>query len=230
MKKTIATTLSIIGVLGAGSVAALVNTQVLSSGPSEATASAALLPAADEIDLTVPTLATLPVITTRIDLQAGARATDATSSTSTTLAEAPLVESTSTTTVAPPPPAPVAPSRLTAFNVGDSGIVTVDVVNGKLIIVNTQPSAGWTVTGSEERTDNSIRVTFASATIRVKFTAVFADDQIVPSVESESIPAPTTTAATPPSSGYNDDDYDDEYESDDSHDDDGDDEDERDDD
>ena len=54
MKTKIATVLSIVGVLGAGSAAALVNTQILDGSASESSASAAVLPPAATVDLTVP--------------------------------------------------------------------------------------------------------------------------------------------------------------------------------
>ena len=53
MKTRIATVLSVIGVLGAGSAAALVNTQILDSGPTDSGASAAVLPPASSVVLTV---------------------------------------------------------------------------------------------------------------------------------------------------------------------------------
>jgi hypothetical protein len=213
MKKSLATTLSLVGVLGAGSAAALVNTQVLNSGPAEATASAALLPTADQVDLTIPAIGTLPETTATIalpELATGAAQPGVTVGAPARDAFTEGALATSTTAAAQPS------GWLTAFNVGESGVVTVDVVSGKLIIVKAEPMAGWSITNSEERDDNSIEVTFASATVRVEFTAVFADGQITPAVESASIPTPTssTTAAAPVAPpAYHDDD--DEYEHDD---------------
>ena len=121
MKTKLATALSIVGVLGAGSAAALVNTQILDGSGSESTASAAVLPEAATVDLTVPS--------TTID-DSGSGDDDSTddSSTSTTTTAAP--DPTTTTTVVTTTTAAPAPTAgfLTAFNVGDSGVVTVDVV------------------------------------------------------------------------------------------------------
>ena len=70
MKTKIATALSIAGVLTAGSAAALVNTQILDSGPSTSGASAAVLPPASSVELDVPdiTVDTLPVSTTVVSV------------------------------------------------------------------------------------------------------------------------------------------------------------------
>jgi hypothetical protein len=203
MKTKIATALSIVGVLSAGSAAALVNTQILDSGPSEATASAAVLPPASTVDLTVPDTA---APTTTIDDDDD---DDATYPTVATTVAAPAT----VPTIAPAASQPDTPPMLTAFNVGTSGVVTVDVVGGKLLLVDAEANPGWTVARSVESSPTSVDVEFLSATVRVMFTAVFADGQIKPSVTSAAVPAPTTTS--PSGSDYDDDHDDDEYEDDD---------------
>jgi hypothetical protein len=218
MKTKIATVLSIVGVLGAGSAAALVNTQILDNGPSEATASAAVLPPASTVDLSVPD--TAPPTTLGddavVDSQGGATSsTMPTSSTTPAPALAPALAALQSDS----------PPMLTAFNVGDSGVVTVDVVSGNLLLVNTQANAGWTVARSVESSSTEVDVDFVSSTVRVTFTAIFADGRITPSVTSAALPAPTapasptaTTAATPTFNDDHDDDYEtDDHEADDSH-------------
>ncbi len=212
MKTRIATALSIVGVLGAGSAAALVNTQILDSGPGESGASKAVLPPASSVELTVPTV---PVAAGD---SAPAAATGATtSSTSTTT-------STSTTSVAPSP----GPSGLlTAFNVGDAGVVTVDVVDGQLVLVSAEPKPGWTVTKAEDDSnddsdedENEVEVDFTSATVRVEFEATFVDGRIIPKVESTSIGSAATASDPSPLSAAPDDDRDEHDRDDDDRDDD----------
>jgi hypothetical protein len=215
MKTKIATALSIVGVLSAGSAAALVNTQILDSGPSEATASAAVLPPAATVQVPVPSTT---IDDTNDDLDEAA-----------VVDTKPMPDITipATEPTAAPKPAPAAaPSTdyLTAFSVGDSGVVTVDVVNGRIILVSATANEGWTVAKSEETSANEVEVYFVSSSVRVEFDATFENGVITPSVESASLPAPAPAsapaAATTPTTTatYSDDDGhddDDEYEYDD---------------
>jgi len=207
MKTTIATALSVIGVLGAGSAAALVNTQILDGGPAESTASAAVLPPASTVDVSIPELLEARVP----ELQVGT--------------------TTPTPTTQPEAPVPTAPSGyLTSFNVGNAGVVTVDVVDGQLLLVDAEAKSGWQVGKAEQHDDdNEVEVYFSSSTVRVEFEAALIDGQIVPKVSSKSLgtsAAPTTAAPTsapapavaPPSKGDDDiyehdddDEYDDEH-------------------
>ena len=209
MKTRLATALSVVGVLGAGSAAALVNTQILDSGPTEATASAAALKAGP-VDLSIP------------ESTEGSEAAPTTTSSSglatTTTAAAPLAPSGRAQVegggAVSPAAAPASTSYLTTYNVGEAGSVTVDVIDGRLLLVKSEPMSGWTVTDTDEdASENSVSVEFTSSTVRVEFDASFVDGQIVPEVSSTSISsgsaqsgnnqpatAPTTTTA------YHDDD------------------------
>jgi hypothetical protein len=212
MKTKIAAAVSMLGVLGAGSAAALVNTRILET-PSESGASAAVVPPASSIDVAVPAIGTLPVETTMVTL--------AESSTSTTEATVPETA---------PPATPAASELLTAFNVGEAGVVTVDVVDGRIVLVSAEPKEGWRITKSEEQDeDNGVEVDFESATVRVEFEADVVDGRIVPNVESESLlpppqaPAPAAQApapAAPTTTTTHHDDHDDDRYEDDDHDDD----------
>ena len=189
MKTTIATALSVIGVLGAGSAAALVNTQILDGGPAESTASAAVLPPASTVDVSIPELLEARVPELQVD-------TTVDTTTPTTQPEAPK----------PAAPAAPAPSGyLTSFNVGEAGVVTVDVVDGQLLLVDTEAKAGWQVSKAEQHDDdNEVEVYFSSSTVRVEFEAALIDGQIVPKVSSKSLgtsaapakAAPTTRRST----------------------------------
>ena len=172
MKTRIATVLSVIGVLGAGSAAALVNTQILDSGPSEPVAQA-LEP--QPIELSIPEgSGTVPSTTVATDFSQ--------------IASDGLSGSTSG-------------AYLTTYTIGAAGSVTVDVVDGRLLLVTSTPAAGWTVVDTSEDPDrNRIEVEFASGTTRVEFEASFIAGEIVPEVSSRS-----TTAGSAPSTTIDDD-------------------------
>lgn len=194
MKTKIATALSIVGVLGAGSAAALVNTQILDSGPTDSGASAAVLPPASSITLTVPSAQETIASTT---VSGGDPESSSTS----------VVDATTSDPTVPGSAAPAASGYLTAFNVGDAGVVTVDVIDGRLLLIAAEPAPGWTVTkaeddsndDSEEDDDDSdeVEVHFTSSSVRVEFEAHFVDGRIVPEVESASIGGTSTSDTVP---------------------------------
>ena len=183
MKTKIATALSLVGVLGAGSAAALVNTQILDSGPAGADTSAILTPA-------TPIQSSTTAATT--------------STTSTTAAS--TTAATTTTTIAPvvitPAPAPAASAFLTSYNLGASGLVTVDVVNGVTTVISATPNPGWTLVASEaDATANKVEVKFTDGTQLVQLEVTFDGTQLVPEVSSALVDAsgntiPNTVANT----------------------------------
>ena len=172
MKTKIATALSLIGVLSAGSAAALVNTQILDSGPTKSGQSAAV---PEQVAST-----TIPV--------GAAPSSTATSTLPTTTAPTMIVV-TKPSTVASPAPT----GFLTTYNVGDAGSVTLDVIDGMLTIVSSAPNAGWQVSKSEQNDDESrVAVDFQSATVRVEFEATFVDGTIPPNTIAGSTTPPNT--------------------------------------
>ena len=188
MKTRIATAISVVGVLGAGSAAALVNTQILDAGPAESSASAAVLPPASTIDVEIPEVPDETIPTE--------------SSVPTTLSDTASTIPASTVPESTVPPAPAPTGFLTAFNVGDAGVVTVDVIDGQIVLVSAEPKAGWTITeATDDSDDNEVEVEFRSSTVRVEFEATFVDGQIVPKVSSKSIGGTSGAAGTPPLSG-----------------------------
>lgn len=204
MKTKIATALSLVGILGAGSAAALVNTQILDNGPTNSGASAAVLPPASSVTLTVPAAAPF-----------GAAVQ---SSTTTSLPAASPVTTTS-------PAAAPAGDSLTAFAVGEAGVVTVDVIDGRLRLVSAAPKAGWTVTKAEDdsnddsdEVEDEVEVEFSSSTVRVEFEAHLVDGQIVPEVTSRAIGGSSTGTPAPSNTiggdDHDDDEYDDDHEDD----------------
>ena len=210
MKTRIATALSVVGVLGAGSAAALVNTQILDSAPAESSASAAALAPASSVDITIPGPTS--------DETTRSTESDTTGDDTTTVSP-PTTESVASATTQPIPPA--APSGfLTTYNVGDAGVVTLDVVDGKLVLVNAAPKSGWSVSSKDDdSSDDKVEVEFLSSTVRVEFSATFVDGQIVPKVTSKSVgggtnasggaapaAAPAAPAPSPTAAPYTDDD------------------------
>lgn len=174
MKTKIATALSLVGLLSAGSAAALVNTTILDSGPTKSGQSAA-----------VPE-----------QVASTSRADASTTSSSSTIASTlPASTTTSTTTSTTPStvpstlvvtvPAAAPTGLLTTFTVGDAGAVTVDVINGLLMIVSSTPNPGWQVAKSEQKIEeNKVEVYLKSATVQIEFEATFVNGQIVPDVSS----------------------------------------------
>ena len=235
MKTTLATTLSLVGVLGAGAAAALVNTSIFDSTPTEAAASSAFIPEAATVDLTLPPSADVVTATTTVEAPVTAAQSTGTSEIESAApspvssrlvgAEDPTVttvapESTLTTappTTTPPTTAPtttVPASYLTTFNVGGAGTVTVDVVSSRILVLDTSASPGWTVVKTEAYpARNAVEVEFTDGAVEVTFEATF-DTQlgIVPELSSREVTPPA-----PPR--YDDDDDHDDDDHDDDHDD-----------
>ena len=217
MKSSIITALSLVGVIGAGSAAALVNTSIFDSAPQSQ--DAAFVPGAAVVELTLPAVADpAPVAVSEAVTNASATTVAATSSASSS-AESLSVRQ-ATTTVAPTPsttaPPADTPSFLTRYDVGQAGSVTVDVINGKIALIDTTVGAGWRLVPSGASTGpNAVNVQFTDDQINVFFTATFANGTITPSIRSEEVPT---------SGGYDDDD-DDDYEDEDEEDEDDDEED-----
>jgi hypothetical protein len=188
MKTKIATALSLVGVLGAGSAAALVNTQILDSGPAGADTSAILTPSA------APQQASTTAAST---------SSSTTAATSTTVATiAPVVVT--------PAPAPAGSPLLTSYNLGASGLVTVDVVAGVATLVAATPNPGWTLAASEaDATQNKVEVTFTDGTTLVELEVRFDGAQLVPQVSSSLVGATANTTANTTTRNTVDDDDDD---------------------
>lgn len=174
LKMKIATVLSVAGVLTAGTAAALVNTKVMDDTPTAADASNALL---------------TPTETT--PLSGRRSSTTQPPQPPTTLPPTSVTTAPSTTAVASTvAPATTAGSGLlTTYKVGDAGSVSVDVVDGSLVIVSMTPSDGWGVTTDPDSDPNSVSVTYTAPDTVVKFQATYADGTIVPTVTSQSTAA-----------------------------------------
>jgi len=253
MKTTLVTTLSLVGVLGAGTAAALVNTSIFDSTPQND--AAAFVPGADVVQLTLPEpsatvidpaqnaagIATVVAAATAnpsqiadtsndMPAQSASTATEATSRiagsatvnvTATTLptddtpnTTLPVDDTPDTTTPDTPEtttPAPQNPSLLTTYDLGGAGSVTVDVVNGRMTLIDATAAAGWVVTDAEvDAVANQVEVTLSDGSMIVDFEVGYVAGALVPDIRTEAV-----------SSGHHDDDHDeDDHDEDDEDDDD----------
>ncbi len=257
MKTTLVTTLSLVGVLGAGTAAALVNTSIFDSTPQND--AAAFVPGADLVQLTLPepsatvidpaqnaagnatvvaaaTANPSQIADTSNDMpaQSASTATEATSRiagsatvnvTATTLPtddppnpplpiddtpDTPLpIDDTPDTTTPDTPetttPAPQNPSLLTTYDLGGAGSVTVDVVNGRMTLIDATAAAGWVVTDAEvDAVANQVEVALSDGSMIVDFEVGYVAGALVPEIRTEAV-----------SSGYHDDDHDEDDDEDD---------------
>lgn len=154
MKTSIATTLSIVGVLATGGVALAVNTAVLDSTVSSIDGPLPLVEAivpgsVVSADATMPVESTVPPETER--------------TASETIASAAAVES--------------------AYDVRGVGIVTLKRSVTGLDVVAVKPVLGWSYDAESERL-NRVEIKFSNGTQRVKFNAELLDGRIISSVQA----------------------------------------------
>jgi hypothetical protein len=188
LKTRIATALSIVGVLGAGSDAALVNTSILEDGQSsEPPASLMPAPSAPVTGSSEP-LPERVVTVVRAPQAQPAGLTDTRSAAATPQPSTPVNTPDST--------------DVTVFNVGASGTVTVRIGDGGLDLRSALPNAGWSI-GESEAEPDEVEVDFVSDSLIVSFTAVFVDGEIATNVESRAV-----GAAQPATTPYEHDEYD----------------------
>lgn len=164
MKTRTATALSLIGVLAAGTAAALANTHVLSS-------SAASKEAPDI--LTINTVAGAPLDNSNVPVTASPAAADSSAQ------EAPS--------------SPTSTNSITTYAVGDAGLVELRITSTGVDIANVSAAAGWkTISSSSSSGSLPAMVIFASPSTEVTFAAAFVAGQVVTDVSSRSLaPAPT---------------------------------------
>ncbi len=190
MKTRIATILSVTGVLFAGSAAALVNTQALSSHNASAASSV----------LETPSTAapTDPGSTTTSVPNEPSTTGESTSTT--------VTEQTTAVTSGTDGTPQVGPQRASdssgqhSYRVGDAGEVVLNRSDYSLTIVSVTPYAGWTTVSAASTEPTAVSVTLRSATFEVTFVASLRDDEIVTSIAAHRIgtstTAPTSTSTT----------------------------------
>lgn len=162
MKTSIATSISIVGVLAAGAAAFAVNTAVLDFSSPTATEAVA------EVATTVPTEDTAV---------AGRSAASSTSSSQPTPPVAPPVQQ-AVAAVLP------TVSQTSTYKVGDSGRVILEVRENTLRVANVLPAANWSASRPEYE-DGEIEVSFYSGSTEVEFKARLVDGEIKVFVETE---------------------------------------------
>lgn len=233
MNARMGTILSLVGVLAAGSAAAMVNTRVLgSSAPAES--ASALFSVIGTSTPSAVTLAPVAVLTNVVGpAPSGPPQTSApipkVSETLPNL-EVPVAGASVGTTVATKPVPSIASTtplsnvanvdpKVSLYDVGEAGQISVQSLGGTLSITAVTPRAGWKVVESTSSTVNSpAKVRMSSSSMEITFSASLAGDNIITNVTSRSISAPTATVPEydePEDDEYEDDEpEDDEYEDD----------------
>lgn len=186
MKKSIATIISVAGVLGAGAAAYAVNSSVLSATSS------------NDLVAATAAVATFAPGGSTVTPGGGVVSAGSAAAAPTTIASA------TPATVAPLSSTPVPSSTRTSYKVGTAGNVVLDSAGGVLTIAGVNPAAGWTATRTLGGTQTAT-VHFTSATMRVEFVATLSNGTVGVDVTSVALPPPSTTRP------YDDDD-DDRYE------------------
>jgi hypothetical protein len=207
MKKSIASVISVAGVLGAGAAAYAVNTSVLNATSSNNLA--AVTAPVETFGSTDPADSSGTVGGAGIAVAPPAAATPA------TVAQAPAAVPPTTAAsanltpvaVAPLSSTPVAASSLTTYKVGTAGSVVIDAADGLLAVASATPAAGWTARKVVHGSTHS-EVVFSSSTMKVYFEATLSNGFVLTSVRSEAVAPPVTVR--PPR--HDDDDDDDRYE------------------
>ncbi|MEY2966742.1 MAG: hypothetical protein RLY50_792 [Actinomycetota bacterium] len=214
MKKSIASVISVAGVLGAGAAAYAVNTSVLTATSSNNLV-AATAPVQTFGQTMAPAVASnggigasgIVVAPPTGDLAQQAPATTAPVSSQTTAT--PIA-------VAPLSSTPVAASSLTTYKVGTAGAVVIDAADSRLAVASATPAAGWTARKIVHSNTHS-EVVFSSSTMTVYFEATLSNGSVSTSVRSEAVAPPVTSR--PP---RHDDDDNDDHDHEEHHDDDDD--------
>jgi hypothetical protein len=170
MKTSLATTISVVGVLAAGGVAFAVNTSVLDSATMTAENAPALQAEA------------IPVVNSNTSGSAdsGSILSSLADSPSTPTTVVAGTDQPAVTTVAPSPT-----SSQTAYSVEGFGVVTLEQRESSLTIVSVVPQSSVTYSSKQESATR-IEVSFMSSTgVSIKFHADVIDGRIVTSVMNE---------------------------------------------
>ncbi|MFM8649754.1 MAG: hypothetical protein ACKODY_08305, partial [Actinomycetota bacterium] len=179
------TVLSLVGVLTAGSAAAMVNTRVLSKESSPTPAASVLsvtgVPTAPAV-AGDPSASSLP---TANSVAANAPvAGNATPLRTLSVATAAPVTIAAQSTAS----SPVTARRLSAFQIGAAGWVRVDSGSSDFRIAEVVPGDGWTVVSyTTGTTAGTAQVVLRSGNVEVTFVAELVGGNIVTRVESQSI-------------------------------------------
>jgi len=212
------TVLSLVGVLTAGSAAAMVNTRVLSKESSPTPAASVLSvtgiptapavagdPSASSLPTANPVASNAPVAANATPLRTLSVAT-----------AAPVTIAAQSTASSP-----VTARRLSAFQIGAAGLVRVDSGSSDFRIAEVVPGDGWTVVSyTTGTTAGTAQVVLRSGNVEVTFVAELVGGNIVTRVESQSISSGGSgSSSTDDDDDHEDEDHDDDHDEDDDHDD-----------
>lgn len=171
MKTSLATTISVVGVLAAGGVAFAVNSSVLDA----ATMTAGNTPALQAEALPLADVNSFGSTDSGSILSSLGDSTESVAPT-----PAPSTNQSPTTTVAP-----TATSSQTAYNVEGFGVVTLTQTTNSLTVASVEPQSGVKFTTKQE-SPTRVEVLFvSSAGVSIKFHADVIDSRIVTSVMNE---------------------------------------------
>ena len=173
MRTSLASALSVAGVVAAGAAAFALNTAVLTTGATDTgTIAPTTLPTATETGFLTPAGPT------------GGRASAAGSDT--------VVPPNSPTTDAITPQSTQVAATLTTYKVGAAGSVVIDSADGTLTVKNIVPATGWTSEPARTDPDGGVRVHFVKGSSRLEFIARISSGKVVVEVNNESSPAAAT--------------------------------------
>ena len=192
MKTRAITVLSLVGVLTAGSAAAMVNTRVLNKETS---------PAKTESFLSVTGLPVGGAVPATAGVQSSPSPTAAANASASSIMVRPLTISSTPASIAqkssgsqtsssgPTTTEPVAPAvRLSAFQIGDAGLVRIESGSDEVRVAEIVPGRGWSVIRhTNGATTGTAEVVLQSATIEVTFYAELVGGKVVTRVESKSL-------------------------------------------
>ena len=186
MKTSLATTISVVGVLAAGGVAFAVNSSVLDSATMTAENTSALQ------------AEVLPLANTDFTMNPGSQGTVSTPGDG--------VNATSQTTISISTPTTVsAPSKF-AYNIDGFGVVTLMQSSGSLTVVSVAPQSSVKYTTKQESPTRIEVVFVSSAGVTIKFNADVINGKIVTSAINE----PASRVGT---GSHHDEDHDEDHES-----------------
>jgi hypothetical protein len=185
MRTSLASALSVAGVVAAGAAAFALNTAVLTTGATGAgTIAPTTLPTATETGFVAP------------GSPSGGSASAAGSDS--------VIPPENQTGDALTPESTQVAATLTTYKVGTAGSVVLDSADGTLTVKNIVPAAGWTSEPARTDTDGGVRVHFVKGSSRLEFIARITSGKVVVEVNNESAPA---AATRPPRSDDDERDY-----------------------
>lgn len=192
MKTRTATALSLVGVLAAGTAAALANTHVLSSrAASNAAPDILTVNAVDQSNtatLVVEPLAVSGTPAVLSDVSAMSSLPAPTSQQPSTKSYRSASTTPATMSPSLAPAAPVSESwSAVKYAVGEAGLVELRFQSSVIEVANVVPRSGWTAIVSGSSTGTSVSVILSSSTAEITFAASLLEGRVVTDVSTRSL-------------------------------------------